>query len=367
MRRISLSILICVATVLALGLYTPKYAVAGYCSSCRACTVAAIQAASIASQTAFQALHGAIRSLGVVFYQGSTDLSSAFQASSSNITTEVNISARSEKQLLDAFNTKNEIREQQVYALEQNRNIDENYQDSGISQNMSLAYATQENMSISEYSGFIQNHNEVYDKAVKSKIDTTIASYIAGSDKRNMEPLLWGGDIIGAEQAVGVILLTKQILFKGEKDPYKSLIPSDQNIPSLNRDDAALASAQAIWENRMQPAVDAFAFDQALRTWTDEQTPSIAAWLDGNVTNFFVDIDATIDFYAEGTRADLIRGLVIERKKLNLIKYLKLKSSHIDERLTSSSLAINESDELQLLRNLSVSGYSQPIEESSDE
>lgn len=326
---------------------------AGSCCGCERCASNAISRAKSNSVVAFRNLHSSIFNLGSVFLQKSQDFSQAINASSNNITTQVEVDTLVQKQMKDALNQQQEIRSQQKLLFERKHDLDQMYSADEATQSLLLAYATQEEFTAYEYSQFLDHHNELYTDLIKSSRESLVSSYVISEPKmEEVKGKLWGGEINDADEALDLVYLTQQILFAGDPEPYKKLFNKEYNEIEMNRDDAALESKRITWANRIQPAVDFFALDQGLRSRPYEDSPSLMGWLDLNIGESLFSAEGLGKMYAQDSKSDLYEALAVETKKLNQVRFLNLKTNQIKERIYSANFGIVTNAEAGTLRYL---------------
>ena len=328
---------------------------AGSCCGCAACASRAISRAEGKSRTAFAKLHSSIFELGSVFLAKSNEFSQAIYASSDNITTQIDVGNRVQKQMLVALNEKQEIRSQQKATLNRKRVLEETYNPDTAAQNLMLAYASQEEFTASDYEKFLGAHRDVYTGLVKQKRDTLLSHYVVSAESmKEVEPLLWQGEVQTVEEGANLLFLTQQILFGGDPDPFNELFDTGIEQLDLTRDEAAFESNRIVWANRIKPSIDFFTLDQGLRTRPSEEIDSVMGWLDQNIGETLYSAEGTAQMYAQGSRSDLYEALAIEQKKLNLVRYLNLSVNQVKERLSSANYAFNTDKEAKSLRYQTV-------------
>lgn len=333
------------------SLISSTQVLAGSCCGCEQCASQAISRAKSNSVKAFGSLHSSILNLGRVFLSRSSNYSEAIYASASNITTQIDVDSRVEKQLFDALNAQQEIRSQQKATLERKRDLEESYNPETMAHNLKVAFASQGEFQTSEYGDFLNQHNELYNDLLKQKRNTLLSRYVINDDNiHDAQGLLWDGEIETAEDAAYVVFLTQQILFGGDTDPYKELFGKGIEGVSFNRDEAAFESGRISWANRIEPSIDFFSFDHGIRTRPDEEAPSVLGWLEININESLYNSDGLQNTYADASRADIYEALAIEQKKLNVVRYLNMQVEQLQERIQSSSIAWQHEKELKLLR-----------------
>lgn len=350
-KKLAVAMLVSSISVPALWGISPV-AQAGSCCGCERCAAQAISRAKSKSSKAFAKLHASIFELGRVFLEKSEQTSTAIYASTENITTKIDVATRVNKQLMDSLNAQQEIRAQQTATITRKRDLEEVYNPSTISRNLQTAFATQEQITASEYNEFISDYQGTYSDLVKQKRNTLLSQYVVeGEEFKEAEGLLWGGEIQTADEAAYVLFMTQQILFGGDSDPFGEVYAPDPEDYSSSRDYAAYQSAKVTWANRIKPSIDLFAFDQGLRTKPNEELPSVLTWLETNINDSLYSAEGVMEMYAQGSRADLMEGIAVEQKKLNLLRYINTNLDQIQERILASNMAISVDGEAKGLRN----------------
>lgn len=332
------------------------------CWACVACVSVTVGVLKTQSAAAFQALHLSITTLGNAFSMqlGLTsktfvldgiNLTQNIKAASDSITSEVKRGTTAEQQLWDAFNAQSEIRHQQRSMLDGKAQAEQTVSAETLPRNLMNAFANQTDKSISSYQEFLENHQELYIELLKSERAGILESSISPEQLFDHQKLLWGGEIATAEDAAALVLLTQQLLFQDDIDPFNDLLNLKARIgkEGISRDEAELSNS-FVWASRIKPALDFFSFDHGLRTKPNQSDSSVLAWLQNSVDDSLYQPDGISEAYADASVRDLTGALAVETKKRLLVSYLKMSLGQLQEQMQASELAMQADISRQALR-----------------
>lgn len=339
----------------------PAYAGCGWYRACLACVSRAISNAQSRSTAAFNELDASIINLGRVFRAGLRDTSVAIEengaglaaaliATSKSTTAQTQVGTKANTSMWEELNRQQEGRLQQLATLEENFYLQENYRPDSLPRSVMLAFASQNDIALSEYAQFSNDHHDAFYELMKTPRDDLLNKVLVTEEIQTAEPLLWEGEITTADDAAKVAVLTQQLLFGEEGKPFVDVQNIETVLQEGGRDSVAVMSEKVTWRSRVMPVMDFFAFDQGLRTRPDENSDSFMHWLEENISDSLDNPEGVIGQYADASEKDLMLALAVEVKKRNVLKMLSFKASQLENRIMAVQSGVDFSKEQTILR-----------------